>query len=166
MYLASSISYENCCSAKLTYLFYWKEGQCTHIFTFFPTFPPFKELYLRSNPSVDSNKHVGSQICFILKKPEKTIGFWYRILTLHEVKNCIISKICASFILGVWVQTLLREHYFLSSKGLCTHNRMQWRYLLYERYNIEWKWFWTAGIQMKWRCDHRSCNCNLSDCKS
>ena len=27
------------------------------------------------------------------------------------------------------------------------------------------KLIWTAGIQMKWRCDHRSCNRNLSNCK-
>ena len=24
------------------------------------------------------------------------------------------------------------------------------------------KLIWTAGIQMKWRCDHRSCTCNLN----
>ena len=25
---------------------------------------------------------------------------------------------------------------------------------------LEWKWLWTAGIYMKWRCDPRSCNRN------
>ena len=29
----------------------------------------------------------------------------------------------------------------------------------------EIKLIWTAGIQMKLRCDHRSCNHNLSNCK-
>ena len=29
----------------------------------------------------------------------------------------------------------------------------------------EMKLIWTAGIQMKWRCNHRSCTCNLSNLK-
>ena len=99
MYLASTISYENYCSAKLTYLFYWKEGQCTDFFPFFSTFPPFKELYLRSNPRFDSNKQVGFQICFILKKPEKKLAFDQGYWRYMKLKTALFQKFLHHFFL-------------------------------------------------------------------
>ena len=39
------------------------------------------------------------------------------------------------------------------------------RVLHYQTCFTEWNELWTAGIQMKWRCDHRSCYRNLSKVK-
>ena len=59
----------------------------------------------------------------------RTFGLWVCAAVLYQL----------SYRPTYWKQTKLKAHL------------NPW-----QEWNIEWKWYWTAARQMKWRCDHSS----------
>ena len=124
-------------------------------------FPPyFDMMFHRLSRYIESNAFRCTELYFIrwlvpVHSWEWKSDRWY-FCSLQSLSPP--SSRCCQRLFLIFSSTLCRRSRILLMTGKSVI--VQWTLT---QLALGWKWFWTAGIQMKWRCDRRNCQLKFKE---